>query len=105
MGYMSVDRKRKSSRLSDSEIDDIVESEAEQDDAWAKPVRVRRPRGSASVTLPPALAKRALFVAKLHRARDLEAWLERIITERVQMEESAFVEIKRSLSSPPRTPR
>ena len=49
--------------------------------------------------LPGDLAARAAFLAKLHREGRLEEWLARIIRERVELEEVAFIEAKRELAS------
>ena len=62
-----------------------------------KPVRVVRAK-AASLSLPAELAPRAAFLAKLHREKSLEAWLMRIIKERVELEEGAFGQAKRELS-------
>jgi hypothetical protein len=44
------------------------------------------------------LATRAAFLARLHREKNVEKWLARIIKERVEMEEVAFSEAKRAMS-------
>jgi hypothetical protein len=44
------------------------------------------------------LAVRAAFLARLHRAPDLESWVERVLRERVELEESAFSEAKKNLT-------
>ncbi len=91
-------RDKKKQKLSDSEIDQLVISQADDGSAWEKPVRVRQPR-SASLTIPAELAARAAFLARLHRQPNFEEWLRRIIRERVELEEAAFVEAKRDLAS------
>jgi hypothetical protein len=47
------------------------------------------------MSLPPDLAARAAFFARLHNMPDAESWLQRIIQERVDFEESASVGLKR----------
>ena len=42
---------------------------------------------------------RATFLAQLHRTPGVEEWLRRVIQERVELEEAAFVGIKRSLAA------
>jgi hypothetical protein len=79
-------------------IDQMVESLADDDEAWGKPVQVSA-KHPASLSLPTNLAVRAAFLAKLHRERDMRAWLKRIITERIELEESAFLEFKKTLAS------
>lgn len=88
--------KRRSGRPSREEIDRIVESQAEDDSAWERPVQVHRSK-PASLAIPAALAARAAFLARLHREANTQDWLTRIIEERVEMEEVAFGEAKREL--------
>lgn len=83
-------------RLSEEEVDRLVESEAEDLTAWEPPIHVHPPQ-TAAVTLTGDLARRAAFLARLHHERSLTAWLLRIIRERVELEEGAFVEAKREL--------
>ena len=61
-------------RLTEDQIDDIVTTEAENDAAWEEPILVRRPT-PATISLPPELATRAAFSARLHRASSIEDWL------------------------------
>jgi hypothetical protein len=86
--------KRKSRVLSEKEVDKIVIAQADDDSAWEKPIRVRRPR-PASVPLPAELATRAAFFARLHRQSNVEDWLQQIIQERLDLEEAAFAGVKR----------
>jgi len=87
---------RKKKRVSEKEIDRIVESEADTDSAWDKPVQVRKGK-AASLPIPADLAVRAAFLAKLHKERNTEDWLNRIIKERVELEEVAFTQAKREM--------
>ena len=64
-------------------------------------LRVERSK-PASFVLPGDLAVRAAFLAQLHRTRSLEEWLMRVIQERVEFEEAAFVGVKQDLAT--RTP-
>jgi hypothetical protein len=64
---------------------------------WEKPINVRRAK-SAALTLPAELAARGAFLARLHREKNVGAWLARIIKERVELEEVAFSEAKRAMS-------
>jgi len=82
----------------EKQIDRIVVSQAENDSAWSKPVRARRKK-SASVSIPPKLAARAAFLAQIHRKRNVEEWLTRVIEERIELEEAAFVGAKEDLSA------
>jgi hypothetical protein len=83
---------------SQEEIDEIVVSQADDDSAWEKPISVRRKK-PASLSIPAELAARAAFLARLHRQADTGEWLTRIIQERVELEEAAFVRVKRDLAT------
>lgn len=49
--------------------------------------------------LPAELAARATFLAQVHRTPSVDEWLRRVIQERVELEETAFIGIKRSLAA------
>ena len=92
--------KDKTSLASEREIDDVVISQADDDAAWGKPVEVHESRlERLSLSLSSALAARAAFFARLHHEVSVEAWLERIIQERLDLEEAAFVDLKRELAT------
>jgi len=80
------------------QIDQLVTAQAKEDSAWEKAVVVRRPK-STSLSIPAELAARAAFLAKLHRESRLDKWVERIVRERVEIEESAFTAAKKTLAS------
>ena len=82
--------------MSEEEIDRIVVSQADNETAWEKPVKVRRKK-STSVLIPAALAAQAAFFARLHREANLSGWLKRIIQERLDIEEAAFSGSKKDL--------
>ena len=94
-----MNQKKKSTRkrFSEEEIDKVVESQAEEDSAWEKPIKVRRAK-STPLSLPSELAARAVFLARLHREKNVGEWLARIIKERVELEEVAFSEARRAMS-------
>jgi hypothetical protein len=96
MGYMSARDKIKRN-LSEQEIDEIVVAQASDDSAWEKPIHVQRSE-PASLSIPADLATRAAFLARLHRKTSVEEWLTHIIQERVELEEAAFVGMKRDLA-------
>ncbi len=83
--------------LTDEEIDEIVTVEADDDSAWAEPVPVR-PQQPAAIALSGDLAARAAFLARIHREKSLKNWLLRVIRERIELEEGAFVEAKRAFA-------
>ncbi|MBM3814784.1 MAG: hypothetical protein FJW20_24425 [Acidimicrobiia bacterium] len=73
-------------------------SQWEDSQEWEAPVRVKK-SGPASLTIPGELAARAEFLAKLHRESNLGKWVERVVRERVELEELAFTEAKKDLAS------
>jgi len=97
---MKKRRKTMSSKpkLTQSQIDRFVTVQADQDSAWDKAIVVKRPK-SASLSIPTELAARAAFLAKLHRESRVDKWVERIVRERVEIEESAFTAAKKNLAS------
>jgi hypothetical protein len=97
MAVMKPTRKQTRKQLTEEEIDKIVESQADDDSAWGKPIKVQRAT-PASVSIPAELAARAAFLAKLHREKNVEEWLTKVIKERVELEEVAFNEAKREMS-------
>ena len=94
---MKSNKQHPRKQLSENEIDMIVESQSENDAAWENPQRVRRAK-PASLSIPAELAARAAFLAKLHRANNVEDWLTKVIKERVELEEVAYNEAKREIS-------
>lgn len=100
---MTAKNKAMRKKLSDEEIDDLVLAQADDDSAWAKPIRVRRTK-VASLSISADLVARAAFLARLHRAKGVEEWLARIIRERVELEEVAFVKAKRELAPKSQAP-
>ena len=82
--------------MSEEEIDRIVISQADNETAWGKPMKIRRTK-PISVLIPAALAAQAAFFARLHREANLSSWLKRIIQERLDIEEAALTESKKDL--------
>jgi hypothetical protein len=89
---------RRMKRLTEDEIDEVVTAQADDDLAWEKPVKVRRRKGP-NVPLPSELAARAAFFARLHHETSVEKWIQRIVHERIDLEEAAFAELKRELAA------
>lgn len=90
---------RRTKRLTEEEIDERVIAQADDDSAWEPLVHISRKQ--AAIDLPGNLAQRAAFLARLHRERDLQAWVEKVIRERVELEERAFTEARRELGAKP----
>ncbi len=86
------------SRRDEKEVDAIVIAEADRNSEWEKGISVRRTK-STSLSLPSELAARAAFLAKLHRESTVQKWVERVVRERIEIEESAFAEARRNLES------
>ena len=99
---MTTKKRRKpvapTKRVTQEQIDRLVTEQADEDSAWEKPIAVRRPK-STSLSIPAELAARAAFLAKLHRETRVDKWVERIVRERVEIEESAFTAAKKTLAS------
>lgn len=91
-------RDKRQDNLSEEGIDEIVVAQADDDSAWEKPIHVRRTKPT-SLSIPAELAARAAFLARLHREADVEEWLTHIIQERIDLEEAAFVAVKRELAA------
>jgi len=90
--------KKRAQPLAEQEIDKVVVAQADDEAAWGEPVRVHRVR-TARVPLSSTLAARVAFFASLHREKSMEAWFERIIQERLDLEEAAFAGLKRDLAT------
>jgi len=95
---MSTRKKRKATILDQEAIDQLVIGEADDESAWEGPIRVKKSK-PASLSIPGDLAARAAFLARLHREAGVDKWVERILRERVELEEVAFAEAKKELAS------
>jgi len=95
---MNAAKKKKTASLGQEAIDRLVVSRSEDASAWEAPVLVKRSK-PASLSIPGELAARAAFLARLHREPILDRWVERVIRERVELEEFAFSEAKKKIAS------
>lgn len=97
---MSTRKKNKTTTaiLDQEGIDRLVISQSDDDSAWEAPIRVKRSK-PASLSIPGELAARAAFLARLHREAGIDKWVERVVRERVELEELAFIEAKKRLAS------
>ena len=91
-------RKTTLPKLDEKAIDEIVTADADDDSAWDQPVQVKRPN-AASLSIPAELAARAAFLASLHGEPGVDNWVERVVRERVEIEELAYNEAKKRLAS------
>jgi hypothetical protein len=96
--FMNAAKKKKTASLGQETIDRVVVSQSEDDSAWETPVLVKRSK-PACLSIPGDLAARAAFLARLHREPVLDRWIERVVRERVELEEFAFSEAKKKLAS------
>jgi hypothetical protein len=92
MGFMTK------TTLTEQEIDDIVVADADELNQWESPVFVQ-PDVSATMSIPFALAVRAQFFAGLHKKHSMEEWLQAIIRERIDFEETAYAALKQTVLS------
>jgi hypothetical protein len=95
---MNKPTKKRAPRLDQEAIDRLVISQSEDSTAWGAPVRVKQSK-PASLSIPGELAARAAFLAGLHREAGVDRWVERIVRDRVELEELAFAEAKKKLAS------
>jgi len=98
LATMRTSNKKKTTTLSQEEIDQFVVSQANDDSAWEAPIPVKRSI-PATISIPGELAARAAFFAKVHHEPGMAQWIERIVRERVELAESAFTEAKKQLPS------
>ncbi len=89
---------KRAKALSAREIDLRVISQAEERRKWEKPIKVRRNQAKI-LELPSDLANRAAFFTRMHRQKNVDLWLKRVIRERLELEEAAFAGIKRDLAA------
>jgi len=95
---MNKARKKRAASLDQQAIDQLVVSQSEDSSAWDASLVVKRSK-PASLSIPGDLAARAAFLARLHRESGLDQWVERVVRERVELEEFAFSEAKRKIAS------
>ena len=84
-------------KLTPEQIDRQVVADADVDSAWQRAIVVKRPK-STSLSIPAELAARATFLARLHRERKVDKWVERVVRERVEIEDTAFTAAKKTLA-------
>ena len=95
---MNTKKDLKKHVLSLDEIDQMVTSQSEDEGAWEKAIEVKRAK-VGSFSIPPDLAERAAFLARVHHAGGLQEWLNKVIRERIELEEDAYAAVKRELKS------
>jgi hypothetical protein len=98
MAHMRTKKKLEPAIRTSRQIDNLVIDQAENDAAWGAPIKVRRNK-TGPFHIPPDLAERAAFLARIHRAPGVEEWLAKVIKERIEIEEVAYAAAKRELKS------
>jgi hypothetical protein len=93
-----MNSRNKKTMLNQEGIDRLVISQSDDEAAWDAPIRVKRSK-PATLSIPGELAARAAFLARLHREAGVDRWVERIVRERVELEERAFREARKKLAS------
>jgi hypothetical protein len=95
---MAVVKKRRTpkrkSKVAHDKIDRLVVEQVDEDSASERPKIVNR-RKFKSLSIPAELAARASFFARLHHENQVDKWMERVVRERVEIEESAFTAAKK----------
>ena len=89
-------KKNNARKLTDEEIDVLVEEDANKDSAWTAPIDVQRSR-TMQLRLPGALSARIIFLARLHHAKNPAEWVEGVLRERLEFEESALGDLKQAI--------
>lgn len=92
-------KKLKSQRMTEAMIDEYVIAQADDEKAWTKPVRVRKAKPTA-ISLLPEQAEQAAYFARLHHERDVNAWIRRVVQERLDWEQASLAVVKRRLAKP-----
>lgn len=97
-----MNTKDKTKVLSEEEIDEIVERQADDDSAWEEPIFVHWAKLSLEplpfpVSLPSGLIERVAFFAELRGEASMEDWLIRIIQERIDFEADVFAHLAERL--------
>jgi hypothetical protein len=90
----SMRKKTRPQPLTEAMLDEQVIAQADDDQAWTKPVRVRK-ANPAAISLLPRQAEQAAYFARLHHERDLNAWIRRVVQERLDWEQASLTMVKR----------
>jgi hypothetical protein len=78
----------------ENKIDEIVISQAHNDDKWEPLVHVSPRLNATSIRLSPVIIEKAKLFAKLHHERGYQTWLKKIIEERIDNEYNLYKELK-----------
>lgn len=75
-------------KLSEEEVDRIVESQAEDNAAWEKPIQVTQQ--PISIVIPASLAAKAKFLAALEGRSDIQTAIIEMIQEQIDLKLAAL---------------
>lgn len=79
--------------ITEKEVDEIVIREANDLTKWEEPIQVKAPQAT-SIRLSPQIIQKVKFLASVHKEREYQNWLKRIIEERIQLEEELLESVK-----------
>jgi predicted DNA-binding protein len=80
-------------KLTDEQIDKIIEKEAFNESAWDAPVKVKANK-TISLRLAPQIVSKAKFFSKVHKIKGYQTWIKKIIKERIKQEEDIYLAVK-----------
>ena len=75
--------------MTEEEIDEIVIRQADDPSAWGKFVHVRA-MSVVPISLSPKLIEKAKAIARRRRMKGYQAWMQRVIQERIKQEASVI---------------
>ena len=88
-----VHMKKNSKKLTNEQIDEIVTIESDDLSKWEEPIEVKAPQ-AVLLRLSPELIQKIKFLATIHKTDNYQNWLEKIIKERIQLEDELLDSIK-----------
>ena len=95
---MNVKVKNVKVSAKDREIDEFVEKQVPDADAWENPVKVAPRLQSTSIRLSGYTIERAKQLAKIHGDRGYQTWLKKIIEERIGFEAAILRRLKNEVA-------
>lgn len=85
--------KKNSKKLTNEQIDEMVTRESDDLSKWEEPIEVNAPQ-AISLRLSAELIQKIKFLATIHKTDNYQNWLEKIIKERIQLEDELLDSIK-----------
>jgi hypothetical protein len=95
-----ADMKKDKSKLTEDEIDEIVIRQADDPSAWGKLVHVKA-MSVVPIPLSPRLIEKAKVIARRRRMKGYQAWMQRVIQERIKLEANVIRPTRFSRKSNP----